>query len=68
MAVEYLDNGNDDGTVLGVTSGKTGFYGATPYAKQTLTLVTTADSLANVITDLASIRTCLYNLGLCTSG
>lgn len=70
MAVEYLDNGNGDGTVFGTTSGKIAFYGGTPAEKPTLTLVTASSSItiADVLTDLASIRTALYTLGLCTSG
>lgn len=35
MAVEYLDNGNDDGTVLGQSaSEKIGFYGVTPIVQR----------------------------------
>lgn len=38
MAVEYLDKGNDDGTVLGQTaSEKIAFYGGTPQVQGTLT-------------------------------
>ena len=68
MAVEYLDNGNDDGTVFGLSDSKIGFYGlATPIVKQTLRIITAVDTLASVIIDIARIRTVLYNLGLCTS-
>jgi hypothetical protein len=68
MAVEYLDNGNDDGTVFGASDAKIGFYGlAAPIVKQTLTIITAGDTIASVLTDLARIRTVLYNLGLCTS-
>ena len=39
MAVEYLDNGNDDGTNFGRSDGKIGFYGlTTPIVKATVTL------------------------------
>jgi hypothetical protein len=40
MAVEYLDNGNDDGTNFGRTTGKIGFYGlTTPIAQQAIVIV-----------------------------
>jgi hypothetical protein len=39
MAVEYLDKGNDDGTVFGQdASEKIGFYGASPITQPALTL------------------------------
>ena len=65
MAVEYLDNGNDDGTVFGyATTSKIGFYGlATPIVQPTLTLGagTTTTLLA---ADSAAIKAALVALGL----
>ena len=51
-SVQYLDNGNPDGTVLGkATTNKIGFYGVTPIvqrsgAAQATSLVGTASSTA----------------------
>lgn len=65
MAVEYLDNGNDDGTNFGyATTSKIGFYGlATPIVQPTLTLGagTTTTLLA---ADTAAIKAALVALGL----
>jgi hypothetical protein len=48
MAVDYIDNGNDDGTNFGQTSSsKIGFYGLTaPIAQQTIVAITTATANA----------------------
>ena len=63
MSVDYLDNGNDDGTCLGQSaSEKISFYGATPVARQASaaagTDAATTQALAN------ALRTALLNLGL----
>ena len=64
MAVEYLDKGNDDGTVLGQSaSSKLGFYGlTTPIVQPTLTITSTAGTAG--YTDLVAIQTFLKSLGL----
>lgn len=65
MAVEYLDNGNDDGTVFGyATTSKIGFYGlATPIVQPTLTLgAGTTTTLLKA--DAAAIKAALVALGL----
>lgn len=65
MAVDYIGNGNDDGTNFGRSGDKIGFYGlATPIVKATLTL-TTGDTTTNIATDLAAVKAVLVNLGLC---
>ena len=67
MAVEYLDKGNDDGTVFGqATTSKLGFYGlATPIVQPTLTITATASATpAATYTDLVAIQTFLKALGL----
>lgn len=67
MAVEYIDKGNDDGTVFGyATTSKIGFYGlATPIVQPTLTLtVTTSASPAATYTDIVAIKAALVALGL----
>ena len=45
MSAEYIDSGNDDGSIFGRTSGKIGFYGTTPAAQPTnATAVSTASA------------------------
>lgn len=34
---EYLGSGDDDGAIVGRTSGKVGFYGGTPVTKPSVT-------------------------------
>lgn len=66
MAVEYLDTGNDDGIVVGRSSGKLSFYGlATPIVKPSITAVgtTTATTALNE-TKIDRLYTALRNLGL----
>jgi hypothetical protein len=65
MAVEYIDYGNDDGTVFGqATTSKIGFYGlATPIVQPTLTLgAGTTTTLLKA--DAAAIKAALVALGL----
>jgi hypothetical protein len=60
----YIDNDNPDGSVLGRSAGKIGFYGlATPIVKPTITLGagTTTTLLA---ADVAAIKAGLVALGL----
>lgn len=67
MAVEYLGNGNDDGTNFGRSADKIGFYGlTTPIVKPTISLgAGTTTTLLKA--DVLAIRTALVNLGLVTS-
>lgn len=63
MAVEYLGDGNPDGTSLGLSATeKIGFYGTTPVVQATIaaagTDATTTQALAN------DLRTKLIALGL----
>lgn len=69
MAVHYLDDGNDDGTVLGQSStSKIGFYGVTPIVQPTLTPSQTATATTTINERrLNSIQTLLVNLGLCVT-
>lgn len=75
----YVDNGQDDGTILGRDAGKIGFYGTTPAAQpSTIATVTTtaANSTTNaygyttstqadaIVTALNSVITALITLGL----
>ena len=65
MAAEYVDNGNDDGAILGRSDGKVGFYGATTVVKQTGVAVAT--DLTTAIASTTALRLALVNLGLITA-
>jgi hypothetical protein len=69
MAVEYIDNGNDDGTNFGKSTSKIGFYGlAAPIVKQTLAAaVTTASDANGLLAGILQIQVALKNLGLITT-
>jgi hypothetical protein len=70
MAVDYIDKGNDDGTVFGQTAAmKIGFYGlTTPIVKQTLTkVVVSASTLGTAIRGLMEINAALAALGIITT-
>lgn len=76
MTIQYLGDGNPDGTVLsndgaGVTVGaastsKLGFFGlATPIVQPVVTPVTTANKTTTLNElDILRLRTALVNLGL----
>lgn len=66
MSVNYVDDGNDDGTNFGRSNGKIGFYGlTTPIVKQTLTVACTATStIITIATGLAELQDALGALGL----
>ena len=49
MAVYYADDGNDDGVVLGRTSGKARFFGTTPIARPVITSVATTTSTTTLL-------------------
>ncbi len=62
MAADYLDNGNDNGCIMGRSSGKISFYGATTVAVQATaaagTDAATTQTLAN------ALRTAMLAYGL----
>ncbi len=67
MAVRYLDDGNDDGHVLGrTTTSKLGFFGlATPIVRPLITAVTTATATTTLNeTKINSLYVALRALGL----
>ena len=68
--VDYIDNGNDDGSNLGRSDGKIGFYGlAAPIVVQTITVkasLTVGTVNTNISADVTAILTALSNLGLIT--
>jgi hypothetical protein len=64
MAIEQLTNGNPDGSLIGRSDDKLGFYGlTTPIVKPTLTL-TTGTTTANNYSDSLAIKAVLVALGL----
>ena len=67
MAVEYVDSGNDDGSVLGRTSGRIGFYGTSPVAKgAAVTALVTTPTATDIATAVNSIISRLQTVGLIT--
>jgi hypothetical protein len=67
MAVDYIGNGNDDGTNFGRSGDKIGFYGlTTPIVKPTTTFAATSGSTvaASVAADLYALTATLVSLGL----
>lgn len=63
MSVQYLDCGNDDGTVLGQSAtAKVGFYGVTP-VDQPATVADATDA-ATAITTVNAVIDRLQELGL----
>lgn len=79
----YVGDGNDDGEVLGRSSGKVGFYGTTPVTIQSVTSnVTIAFSEAKTgmwafqnstraaafVTQVQDIAAALKTLGIVTEG
>ena len=70
MTIQYLGDGNPDGSVLGGSSDKLGFFGlATPIVKPEITVVTTANKTTTLNElDILRLRTALYNLGLIGTG
>jgi hypothetical protein len=71
MAVRYLDDGNDVGTVLGQsTSAKIGFYGlATPIVQPSITAVATGTATTALNeTKINRLYAALRALGLINTG
>lgn len=69
MAAEQIGTGVTDGTVLGISGGKIGFFGNTsPVVKPTANLATTTTATTTALeTSITSILTALKNLGLITT-
>lgn len=62
---ERLDYGSDDGCQIADSTGKIGFFGATPVVQQSVTNTTTGTATTTALqTDIDAIRTALKNLGL----
>jgi hypothetical protein len=67
MGIEYLGNGNTNGTCLTKSATeKVGFYGTTPVV-QPAPVVTVGTDTATIILELADLRVQLVALGLIAS-
>lgn len=67
MSVNYIDDGNDDGSCYGRSDGKIGFFGlTTPVVKSTVTLTTTAGTTVatTIATDLVALKSALAAYGI----
>lgn len=67
MGIEYIGNGNPDGTVMGSASTeKLGFFGiATPVVRPSITAVATATATTTLNeTKIDRLYTALRNLGI----
>jgi hypothetical protein len=69
MSVEFLDKGNDDGTVLGQDSSKLiGFWGATPVDQPaTIAAVSTTATVGVVGVAVNALLTSLKEIGIIAS-
>ena len=71
MAVRYLDDGNDVGTVLGQsTTALIGFYGlTTPIVQPTITVTSTGTATTTLLeTRCSRLEAALVALGLVNTG
>lgn len=68
MAIQQLTDGQSDGSLMGRSDDKIGFYGlSTPIVKATVTLgAGTTTTLLKA--DVLALQTALVNLGLITAG
>lgn len=66
MAVEFVGSGNDDGVVLGRSSGKLGFYGLTTVVtKPSITAVATATATTTLLElEVTRLTAALVSVGL----
>jgi len=64
MTVEYLGDGNSDGTVLGQAGEKIAFLGGTPSVQATLTALATGATIATVVSSVQEIIAELQSKGL----
>ena len=67
MAIQQLTDGQSDGSLMGRSDDKIGFYGlATPIVKATITLGAGTTTML-LKADVAAIAAALSNLGLTTT-
>ena len=66
QTTNYLNNGNaSDGVLLGISTGKVGFYGVTPVVQAgAITALTAGPTTAEFVAATNSIITALKNVGI----
>lgn len=65
MAIDYVGNGNPDGTVVVPEStSKLGFFGTAPTAKTTIATIATAATVATAVASIQAIIAELKAKGL----
>jgi len=64
MAVEFIGDGNPDGTCLGQTGEKVAFFGGTPSVKVTLTNLASAATLGTTVSVVNELIDELTSKGL----
>jgi len=64
MTIEYIGDGNEDGTSLGQSGEKISFFGATPSVIVTLTSLASAATLATAVSSLNELIDELTSKGL----
>lgn len=68
MAVEYVGDGRPDGTCVGQSGEKLGFYGTTPVTQPSITAVTTTTATTTLNeTKIDRLYTALVSLGIVTT-
>jgi hypothetical protein len=64
MTIEYIGDGNSDGTSLGQSGEKISFFGTTPKAVATITTIATAATLGTAVASIRALEAELRLLGL----
>ncbi len=64
MPIEYVGDGNDEGTSFGQSGEKISFYGETPSVKVTLTSLASSATLATSVASLNELIDELTSKGL----
>lgn len=61
----YVDNGQDDGSIMGRSGGKIAFYGETPVVQASaITTLATTPTATDIATAVNSIIAALANVGI----
>lgn len=64
MTIEYVGDGNSDGTSFGQSGEKIAFFGGTPSVKVTLTTLASSASVATAVSSLNELIDELTSKGL----
>lgn len=67
--IKQLADGGPDGTQIGISTEKLGFFGATPIVKPSVAAASSSVATTTILeTRVAAIITALSDLGLVTNG